>query len=319
MDLSIISVNWNSKDYLRKCIASILSTAHGIDYEIIVIDCGSSDGCGEMLQEFYPRVRFIQSEINLGFAKANNHAAKEAIGEYILFLNPDTELENGALRLLLDNIKSLPGAGAVGAKLLNTDSSIQTSCIRSFPTLLNQFLDSEMLRRCFPRSRLWGMAPIVEHKALPVEVEAVSGACLMINRRIFESIGGFNTDYFMYSEDIDLCFKLRQVGRKTYYVPSSVIVHHGGSSSSKSNVNAFSSVMMLESRRRYFCNTKSVSYSRAYRLMMLFSSVIRICLLLLAWPAAMSTNKKAFLENLLRKWNAKFRWAVGMEDWVNNY
>lgn len=319
MDVSIIIVNWNSKDYLQKCIASILTWTSGIKYEIVVIDSGSFDGTKELLQKCYPQVRFFQSDKNLGFAKANNFAFNQSSGRNIVFLNPDTELEGSAIEMLSYWLDSLPGAGVVGAKLLNSDRSVQISCIQAFPTILNQFLDSNALRKVFPRAGMWGASPLFTEDKTPSEVDAVSGASLMIKRSVFETVGLFSTDYFMYSEDIDLCFKAKQAGLKTYYVPMAVIVHHGGTSSSQSGVQAFSNVMMLESRWRFFRKTRSYGYCWFYRLAMCFASVIRIGLALFAWPIYELRGRGSSIGHVIKKWYARLHWTLGGEGWVKNY
>src|SRR5262245_55141684 len=136
MDLSIIIVNWNSREYLRKCMTSISSHAPRLDYEVIVIDSGSFDGCEEMLKEHFPAVRFVQHERNDGFAKANNIAFGASAGASLLFLNPDTEVVGPAIEVLYKSLHSLPDAGIVGARLVNTDGSLQSSCIQALPTIL---------------------------------------------------------------------------------------------------------------------------------------------------------------------------------------
>lgn len=319
MDLSIIIVNWNSLDYLRKAIASIEAGTSRIEFEIVVIDAASLDGCEEMLRRFYPRVRFIQSKRNAGFAKANNEAFTMARGRTLLFLNPDTEIEGRAIETLYDQLNSLPNAGIVGAKLLNSDGSVQESCIRAFPTILNQVLDSAVLRKLFPTSGLWGMKPLLTGDGAATEVDAVSGACLMIKRSAFERVGMFSTDYFMYSEDIDLCFKVRKAGLHTYYVPAAVVVHYGGVSSAQAGVSVFSSIMMLESRWRFFRKTRSRWYSRLYRFAMFGSSIVRIGLVLLVWPARGLCGGGSRVGPALKKWMARLRWTVGGERWVKNY
>lgn len=319
MDLSIIIVNWNSKEYLLKAIASIEAETKGIEFEIIVIDSASFDGCDEVLHKTYPHVLFIQSDKNIGFAKANNQAFKASSGRVILFLNPDTEIEGTAINVLYCQLNSLPNAGIVGAKLLNTDRSIQETCIRAFPTILNQVLDSDMLRRCFPRSGLWGTEPLLTKNELPKLVDAISGACIMMKRSVFENIGLFSTDYFMYSEDIDLCFKVRKAGLNTYYVPTAVIIHHGGVSSSQTSVNTFSTVMMLESRWRFFRKTRSLWYASLYRLAMFGACVVRVGLLLFLWSSRRLLGKEPPSENVLKKWMANLRWTLGGESWVEKY
>lgn len=320
MDLSIIIVNWNSRNYLFKAIASIEIDTKEIECEVIVIDSGSYDGCDEMLRRCYPSVRFIQSDKNIGFAKANNEAFKVSSGKNILFLNPDTEVECRAIRALYDHLEVLPAAGIVGPKLLNTDGSIQMTCIRAFPTILNQILESDLLRGTFPESELWGMTPLLRGNAAATEVEAVSGACLMIKRHAYETVGMFSADYFMYSEDMDLCLKVRNAGLKTYYVPQAVVVHHGGgSSSSQSGVNTFSSIMMLESRWRFFRNNRSIWYSHLYRAAIFVVCLVRIGLVLLVWAASGAVGRSFLGKPALRKWTANLRWAIGDEEWVKNY
>lgn len=319
MDLSIIIVNWNSKDYLHKAIASIEIETEGIEFELIVIDGGSYDGCGEMLSRHYPHVVFIQSDKNLGFAKANNEAFKVSRGRNILFLNPDTEVESLAVRALYDQLEALNDAGIVGPKLLNTDRSIQETCIRAFPTILNQLLESDLLRRTFKKARLWGMKPLLEGNEAVTEVEAVSGACLMIRRHIFETVGMFNADYFMYSEDMDLCLKVLKAGMKTYYVPRAVVVHHGGGSSSPQvGANTFSSVMILESRWRFFRNNRSKWHSYFYRAAMFVVCLVRIGMVPLAWLACKMRGQHFVAGSVVKKWVAKLRWTLGGEKWAKS-
>jgi GT2 family glycosyltransferase len=319
MDVSIIIVNWNSAVFLRQCLVSIYRSTAGIDFEIIIVDNASFDGCKEMLQREFPQVRFIQSEKNLGFAKANNAAFTVSSGRNILFLNPDTEIEGPALETLSRWLDSLPDAGVVGAKVLNSDRSVQTSCIRAFPTILNQLLDSNALRNAFPRAGMWGARSLFTDDGAPAQVDAVSGACSMIKRSVFERIGMFSPDYFMYSEDIDLCFKVQEAGWKTYYVPTAVIVHHGGASSSQTSENAFSSVMMLESRWRFFRKTRPLWYCWFYRMVMFTASMIRIGTALFIWPFYRLLGKAASIRNVMKKWTARLRWTLGGEGWINNY
>ena len=318
-DVSIIIVNWNSVTFLDQCLFSIYQNTIDIDFEVIVIDNASFDGCEEMLQQKFPQVRFIQSDRNLGFAKANNTAFNLSTGRNILFLNPDTEIEAGAINFLHNCLISLPKVGIVGAKLINSDNSIQTSCIQAFPTIINQFFNIDVLRNIFPRATIWGISPLFLEKNTPTEVDAVSGASLMINRSVFETVGKFSTDYFMYSEDVDLCYKVHKKGWKAYYVPTAVIVHYGGSSTIHSGVSAFSSVMMLDSRQRFFRKTQSWWYCWLYRVTMLLAGIIRIVSVLFIWPILIKKGKKYFIKNVLEEWTACLSWTIGGENWVKSY
>ncbi len=318
MELSIIIVNWNSKDYLRKCLASVLAETRDLQFEIIVIDSASHDGCDRMLREEFPQVRFLQSTANLGFARANNHAYSVSKGKFVLFLNPDTELRGPAIQLMCEQLRTLPAAGAIGCKLLNSDGSIQTSCIQSFPTILNQLLDTELLRRRFPRSALWGMAALYGDGRRAQEVDAISGACVMLKRSVFEAAGRFSQDYFMYAEDIDLSYKVKQAGYKNYYVPEATVIHHGGSSVAQAASN-FSVVMMREAIWRFLQKFRGRLYGAAYRVAMLASALGRLLALALVSLWRLISRRAATDEASTRKWRAVLRWSLNLEDWTGQY
>lgn len=313
MELSIIIINWHSKDFLRACLKSLDRGAAGLSCEVLVIDNASHDGCAAMLAAEFPAVRFIQSDRNLGFSGGNNRAARQAQGEFLLFLNPDTVVEGNALVELVETLRRLPGAGAVGARLLNTDRSLQTSCVQSFPTVLNQVLDCEWLRSRFPRSRLWGMAPLFADSPEPAPIDAISGACFMIRRELFNRVKGFDECYFMYSEDIDLSYKVKQAGFKCYYVPTAILIHHGGGSSQKER-SSFSNVMTRESVYRFLRRHRGWFVASCFRFSMGFSALARL-------PAALILSlyhKKAGFgaQPSVHKWLSIFRWSLGMETWT---
>jgi N-acetylglucosaminyl-diphospho-decaprenol L-rhamnosyltransferase len=155
MKLSIIIVNWNSLGYLRKCLTSVYEHVRDLSCEIIVVDNASPEPGIEALNADFPHVLVIKSDVNLGFAGANNLGFSRSSGEYVLFLNPDTEIIDNAFKIMLDESFSLPDSGVIGCKLLNTDLSVQTSCIQTFPTIPNQLLDYEYLRLRWPSCSFW--------------------------------------------------------------------------------------------------------------------------------------------------------------------
>ena len=251
MDVSIICVNWNSVDYLRECIASIYANTWGLSFEIIVVDNASPQGGVESLSEKFPEISIIKNPTNLGFAGANNLGFRSSTGQYVLFLNPDTELVGPTINILMEHIKSLPGAGIVGCKMLNTDRSVQITSIQKFPTILNQVFNTEILQRRWPGCPLWDLAPLFSDDVDMIEVEVIPGACMLLRREAFAAVGMFSEEYFMYAEDLDLNYKLKRAGYKNYYVGKAVIIHHGGKSSSKQKVSQWSTIMKYRAMTRY--------------------------------------------------------------------
>jgi len=300
LDLSIVIVNWNSVDYLRRCLGTIRAQTSGLVYEVIVVDNASYDGCGEMMTAEYSEMRFVQSESNLGFSRANNLGARLSSGAILCFLNPDTEVEKHALVMMLHEMRRLTQPGAVGCRLLNSDRTIQTSCIQSFPTIVNQVLSAEALRSVCPRSALWGMAPLFGPGTSAQQVEVVSGACLMMERSVFEAVGGFSEDYFMYAEDVDLCYRASASGRRNYFLPTASIVHHGGGSSSQRTERVFPSIQMRRSIARFFRTHHGDRSEWLYRNTTRWSAWVRIGLL-----RAMGRRHSASME----KWQGILQWA----------
>lgn len=312
MDLSIIIVNWNSTEYLRKCLASLFGVTSGFSIEVVVIDNASSDTtCEEMISEHFPDVTFRRCSKNLGFAGGCNLGAEMSSGRILLFLNPDTEIRDDAISRLLRHLTVEPLVGAVGARLLNSDGSLQTSCIQACPTLWNQVLDAEFLRRRFPRSRLWGMAPLFSKVAQPVSVDAISGACFMVKREVFEAAGRFGPQYFMYVEDLDLSERIRDAGYEIHYMPDCCVVHHGGRSSSQQG-SYFANLQQQESLLRYFRVTRGAWYSRCYRAALAAVAGIRVALLVLCYPLRWIGLQKRSPETSLIKWSSVFRWSLGL-------
>lgn len=316
MDVSVIIVNWNSADFVRKCITSIWRETPDLRYEIIVVDSASYDGCGEMLGREFAGVRFIQSEKNVGFARANNLGFEQSQGDYVLFLNPDTELVGPAINVLHRALMELPDAGIVGAKLLNTDLTLQTECVQAFPTILNQLLDAEVLRRAFPRHPLWGMAPLFAAERKPAVVQVVCGASMMMRRSAFERIGRFSEDYFMYSEDADLCYKAQKSGYKNYYVPEATIMHYDGGSTAKTSFNKLSNVMLKESRWRFLSKSKGAGYAALYRLTIAIAAIFRLAAIAVIWLLGNMAGKTGAVSEQFKKWLAIFRWTIGLESKV---
>lgn len=312
-DLSVVIVNWNSRQYLVACLASLRAHLGDLCYELIVVDSGSFDGTAEMLRQ-ETDVVFVQSMLNIGFARANNLGAQRAASATLLFLNPDTEVTAGSVQAMIHAHRTLPSVGVVGCRLLNSDGTLQRSGVMPFPTVMNQVLDADVLQRLFPRAAWWQSALSFASESSPVVVEALSGACMMIDRRAFFAIGGFSDDYFMYAEDIDLCCKADAVGLLNYYVPSAQIIHHGGGSS-RHHRSGFANVMMRESLHLFLTKRGGAIAANSYRYGLCVAAIVRLLSMAALSPVALLTSRHHALASSARKWRAILRWSIGLEGW----
>jgi len=313
MDLSIIIINWNSSEYVRNCIKSLYNHTKGTGFEVIVIDNGSYDSCGRMVASEFPRVRFFQSRENLGFAKANNYGSQKATGEYLLFLNPDTEVIDDAISGMLSLMQGLPDAAVLGCKLLNSDGSLQTSCVQTFPTILNQVFDSDMINRQLP---VFTTGNVAYSAKGPAKVEMISGACMMIRKEVFEEVGNFSPEYFMYTEDLDLCYKTHQAGYANYYTGAYSVIHHGGGSSQNRKENSYANIQMRESIFKFFKKTRGDFYAGAYKKAMLVNGLMRFGLLSCVSAASALVGQRSKWRSSLIKWKGIIRWTLGIERWA---
>jgi GT2 family glycosyltransferase len=319
MDLSIIIVNWNSIEFTKNCIASLYATTQGLNYEIIVVDNASSDDCHTLSQTF-PEVKLVRSDRNIGFARANNLGVEHSQGAKVLFLNPDTLILKDAIAKMVLALDSAPDMGAVGARLLNGDLTLQVSCVQPFPTIPNQLLAIDWFKRGWPTLRLWGTDALFSSApGLVREVEVVSGACLMVKRDVFQHVQGFSPEYFMYAEEVDLCYKIRRAGRKICHVSDANVVHFGGQSTKKSNYDFFADVMMRESIFRLFRKFRGPAYAQVYRAALFSSAVARLLILspLLAFPNRL-LRRDAILRSF-QKWRKIAAWSLALEGWTRQF
>jgi hypothetical protein len=311
-DLSIVAVNWRSVDYLRKCLHSVYQFTRRTDFEFIIVNNDPDDASVEALEKEFPAVVLLHTGENRGFAYANNFGFACSSGRNILFLNPDTEAIGDAIDVMLQELDGRHDAGIIGCKLLNADLTAQTSCIQRFPAILNQVFGVEWLRLRWPKLRFWGIRSLFEDSPAPVEVEVISGACLMIKREVFEQVGRFSEEYFMYAEDADLCFKVHQAGYKTLYVGQASFIHHGGGSSRRNEVNEWATIMQRRAIFQYFRKTRGRMYAEFYRVCIGVMALCRLALIgslmLFRKPLAGRWSAKA----ACAKWMAIFKWSIAM-------
>lgn len=320
VDVSILIVNWNSKDYLRACLTSIFRETHGVNFEVVVVDNASWDGTAEMLAAEFPQVKFLQSQENLGFARANNLAFEHSSGRVVLLLNPDTEVIGDAIPKMVAALESLKDAGIIGCKLLNTDLSVQTQCIKRFPMILREVLSIEWLRLKFPRWKLWSIDPLFSSSPAPVRVDALCGACQMISREVYQAVGGLNTKYFMYGEDIEVSAAALVKGWKTYYIGSAKIIHHGGKSSEgNGRGERWVSIMQREAHRQFYRAWRGTAYATFYRIAIGFVSLMRVFAMVLLSPALLVLRGKKDFLRVWRRWTAVLQWSLGFESLTREF
>lgn len=233
MDVSVIIVNYNTKDILADCLLSIREKTSGVEYEVIVVDNDSKDGSQQLLKEQFPWIKLIEIKENLGFGKANNLGMNNALGKYFFLLNSDTLLVNNAIKEFFDYAEANPGFGALGSVLLGQDMQPCHS-YGKFPTPVRTLKNvvAKYLRFLKEKKHLH---PDLITK--PLEVEYITGADLWISRKVFEETGGFDPEYFMYFEESDWQFRMNKLGLKRIVIPGPKIIHlEGGSDSSKSHI-----------------------------------------------------------------------------------
>lgn len=246
MDLSIIVVNFNTKDLIKDCIESIYKEGSKIKKEVIVIDNGSRDGSVlvlKKLQKKYKNLILIFNKSNYGFSKANNQGIKKARGRYVLLLNSDTKVLPRSLGKLLEFAKTKKDAGVIGPRLLNPDGSLQPSCYH-FPTLTGAFAEYFLGKKGF-------FEKYAPKTSLPEQVDAVVGAAFLITPLALKRIGLLDERYFFYFEDLDYCRKVYKKGLKVYYFPDSCIYHYHGASAKKQSKKAFQNFYLVQSSKIY--------------------------------------------------------------------
>jgi len=238
MDLSVIIVNYNVRQFLENALISVKRAMEGMTGEIIVVDNASDDGSVEMLREKFPEVILIENRRNEGFARANNLALVQARGNHLLLLNPDTVVQEDTLRVMLAFLNTHPDAGLAGCKILNPDGSFQLACRRGFPTPWVSFTKISGLSAVFPGSRLFGrynLTYLSPDESYPVD--ALSGSFMMFSREVYEKVGGLDETFFMYGEDLDFCYRVRHAGFTVYYVHTTQIIHFKGESTKRSDID----------------------------------------------------------------------------------
>ena len=231
MDVSIIIISYNTCRLTLECIESVYKQTEDIDFEIIVVDNTSSDGSADEIAKKYPKVILLRSKENLGFARANNLAADQSTGDYLLLLNSDTVVLEGSIQKLFSFAESRPDAGIFGGSTFFADGSRNPSSCWSKPTLWSTFCIALGLTFLFRKTRVFNSESYTWWDwSIPREVDIISGCFLLIRKKLWDKLSGFFPDFFMYGEDADLCLRSWNNGSKCIVYPDAKIVHYGGAS-----------------------------------------------------------------------------------------
>ena len=278
MNISVVIVNYNTRQLLLDCLRSVIETSNGIMIEIWVIDNASADGSTAAVQSSFPDVHLIVNETNLGFARGNNLALAQASGDILLLLNPDTQLQPGVFSALEQVFESEEAIGVVGSQLFNPDGSIQPS-YGKFASAWTEFLFQTFLFKVIPSPFPIGKEAhfLQRHEyKFPHEVNWVSGACLAIRKEVVKRIGLMDEAFFMYGEDMEWCWRAKQNGYEVYYQPAARVIHYSRQSSRqdyRSWIMQYTSGLL-----RFIGMTHPRIYQRLFGLLICFGSVLRIVL-----------------------------------------
>jgi len=237
VDISIIIVNYNVKEFLANCLQSVRKASEGLSTKIFVIDNDSTDGSIPFLKKRFEDVNYIENNKNVGFGKANNQGIKKAKGTYTLLLNPDTLLQEDTLHVLIDHMRNHGSCGACGCKILNPDGTFAPESRRSVPTVFTALYKAVGLTALFPRNKIFGayyMGWMDEDEG--GEVPVLSGSFMFFRTSCLKDLGGFDERFFMYGEDIDLCYRTKKAGWDIHYVPVTSIIHYKGESTKKNEI-----------------------------------------------------------------------------------
>jgi GT2 family glycosyltransferase len=281
MDVSVIIVNWNTREILRDCLKSIYEQTRDLTFEVIVIDNASEDGSPQMVKDEFKEAILIENSTNRGFAAANNQGMAMAKGRYVLLLNSDTVVLDNAIAKTVVFADAHPEGAVIGCRLLNPDKTLQESCFM-FPSLLNLLLSATYMYKLFPRSRFFGRENMTWWaRDDERQVDVVTGCFMLVRREAVEQIGVMDEQFFMYGEETDWCYRFKKAGWKCLFCPSGSIIHiHGASSRARRHA------MMLQCRASILFFFKKHRGELTYRLACLaiaLDALLRIPYWFLRW------------------------------------
>ena len=299
VDLTVVVVSWNVRDLLRECLNSVRMAQGALALEVIVVDSASDDGSPDMLRNEFPWVNLSASNKNLGFTRGNNLGISAAKGRNILLLNPDTIVLGDALAIMSGYLDDHIDVGGLGPQLLNPDGTVQSSR-RRFPSLLTGFFESTWLESAAPHRILERYYALDLPDNQENDVDWVTGASIMVPRRVIDHVGMMDEGYFMYSEELDWCRRIKDAGWRIVYLPKAQIIHHVGKSSEQAVTSRH--VNFQQAKLRYYRKYHGRAASSGLRLFLLANY---------SWQLAVEAGKGMLGHNRrLRLQRARTYWQV---------
>jgi GT2 family glycosyltransferase len=291
LDISIIIVSYNVLDYLQNCLKSIHDSKPQCTYEIIVVDNASNDQSREVILSTFPGVHWLQNSANIGFAAANNQAIQVSKGEYIWLLNPDTQVQPGALDALKQAADNDPRIAACGSKLINPDGTLQISCY-PFPTLGNEFLRMFHLEKFSSRAH-YPMDRWQTQTLYPVD--NLQGASLLLRKSALNEVGVLDESFFVYTEEVDLNYRLKKAGWRNCWVPGSVVIHYGGQSTKQNRSAMF--LELYKTKVQFFRKHYGRLKTGLYKFLLFLAALLRVIAGKLISLFSKSADNRVLLQN----------------------
>jgi len=290
MDISIIIVNWNTKELLLQCLNSIIQEKNGIELEIIVVDNASTDGSAGEVRNQYSTVKVIQNDTNLGFAKGNNIGIKQSSGRYICLINSDVIVMSECFRKMIVHMDANPSIGMLGPRLLWPDSSLQPSC-KNFPSVWNNLCMALGLNRLFPHSKLLNGEHMqyFAHNVIS-NVDALAGAFLMVRKAVIDKVGTLDEDFFIFGEEIDWAKRIHDAGYEIIFFPYAEAIHFVAASSSKEPIKFYKE--LHRSKLKYWKKHHNKSSQAGFKLIVLFRQTTRLIMEALKYNLNKSAESK---------------------------
>lgn len=306
VDVSVVIVNWNTRELLLDCVASLLAQTQRSTLEVIVVDNGSHDGSADALAHAFPQARIIRNTENFGFARACNQGLTIAAGDYLCLVNSDVRALDGVIDRMHTYLRDHPDIGALAPKTVGSDLGLRRNC-RDYPTLRNEASQMLLLNRLFPRVQAFRGRTLQDYDyATSRDIEVLSGCFLMVPRKVWKDVGGLDERFFIYAEDADWCLRIREAGWRVVYYPDAVAIHYGGSSASVEPCTF--TVELMKSNLQFWRKHHGRVKTGIYWLLLLSGSAIRV----VAWTAravVSSSDASTSREQAQVTWHA-LRWLI---------